>query len=98
MPCVPLPAIEGWSLSNNAEADWESMDDWVASAAKEDVDSWYLRESVSGALVGLIRVQTRLSLATYNLNASLLKQSWSLISSKACFLNEALTQCKTSYT
>lgn len=39
---MPLPAIEGWSLSNNAEADWESMDDWVANAAKEDVDSWYL--------------------------------------------------------
>lgn len=39
IPCVPLPAIEGWSVSNNAEADWESIDDWVARAAKEDVDS-----------------------------------------------------------
>jgi hypothetical protein len=34
---------------------------------------------------------------TYSLKASLLKQSWSLIPSKACFLNDALTQCKTSY-
>ena len=42
MPWVPLPAIEGWSLSNRAEADWESMEDWVANAAKDDVDSWYL--------------------------------------------------------
>ena len=42
--CEPLPAIEGWSLSKSAEADWESMDDWVARAAKEDVVSWYLSE------------------------------------------------------
>lgn len=44
MPCEPFPAIEGWSLSKRAEADCESMDDWVASAAKEDVVSWYLYE------------------------------------------------------
>ena len=37
-------------------------------------------------------------LGTYSLKASLLRESKSLISSKACFLNEALTQCKTSYT
>ena len=33
--------MEGWSLSNRAEADWESIDDCVASAANEDVVSWY---------------------------------------------------------
>ena len=33
--------MDGWSLSKRAEADWESMDDCVASAANEDVVSWY---------------------------------------------------------
>ena len=54
MPWVPLPAIEGWSLSNRADADWESMEDWVAKAAKEDVDSWYLDSPCR------VRVRTRL--------------------------------------
>lgn len=44
MLCEPLPAMDGWSRSNRADADCESMDDWVASAAKEDVVSWYLHE------------------------------------------------------
>lgn len=42
MLCDPLPAIEGWSLSKRADADWESMEDWVARAEKDEVVSWYL--------------------------------------------------------
>jgi hypothetical protein len=37
-------AIEGWSWSKSAEAVWESIDDWVASAANDEVVSWYLRD------------------------------------------------------
>jgi len=37
-------AIDGWSWSKSADAVWESIDDWVASAANEEVVSWYLRD------------------------------------------------------
>ena len=39
---MPLPAIDGWSLSKRADADCESIDDCVARAANEEVVSWYL--------------------------------------------------------
>ena len=41
--------MDGWSLSKRADDDWESIDDWVASAAKEEVVSWYLYHLVSPA-------------------------------------------------
>lgn len=39
-------AIEGWSWSKSADAVWESIDDWVASAANEEVVSWYLHNRI----------------------------------------------------
>ena len=44
-PCAgPFAAIVGWSLSKRAEAVWDSIDDCVARAANDDVESWYLDE------------------------------------------------------
>lgn len=37
-----LPPSVGWSLSYNAEGDWESVAVCAASAAKDEVVSWYL--------------------------------------------------------
>jgi len=71
------------------------MEDWFAKAAKEEVDSWYLHNRCT-----CVSERRRVCVAcfSYNLKASLFKHSWSLIASRACFLNEALTQCRTSYT
>jgi hypothetical protein len=97
-------AIEGWSWSKSADAVWESIDDWVASAANDEVVSWYLRDRKSHHHACALRETSR-SLTTYNgcvsggvgvgssvarLNASLFKQSLSLIWSSVCFLKEAL--------
>ncbi len=53
-------AIDGWSWSKSADAVWESIDDWVASAANEEVVSWYLRDITISVLERNIAV-------TYNL-------------------------------
>jgi hypothetical protein len=53
-------AIDGWSWSKSADAVWESIDDWVASAANEEVVSWYLRDITISVLERNVGV-------TYNL-------------------------------
>lgn len=41
-PSRDFPDIEGWSLSKRADADCDNIEDCVASAANEEVESLYL--------------------------------------------------------